>query len=47
LSPGVKVAVQQGQPGDMNARQPEIGPQGVGSTGINTAPHGAGEIKPR
>jgi membrane fusion protein, multidrug efflux system len=47
LSPGVKVAIQQGQPGDMNARQPEIGPQGVGSTGINTAPNGAGEIKPR
>jgi multidrug efflux system membrane fusion protein len=47
LSPGVQVTVQQGQPGEMNASQPEIGPEGVGSTGINTAPHGAGEIKPR
>ena len=47
LSPGVKVAIQPGQPGDMNAREPEIGPEGVGSTGINTAPNGAGEIKPR
>jgi len=47
LTPGVQVAVQQGQPGEMNAKQPEIGPEGVGSTGINTAPSGAGEIKPR
>jgi len=47
LSPGAQVAVQQGQPGEMNAKQPEIGPEGVGSTGINTAPSGAGEIKPR
>ncbi len=47
LSPGVQVAVQQGQPGEMNAKQPEIGPEGVGSTGINTASSGAGEIKPR
>jgi len=47
LSPGVKVAIQPGQPGEMVARQPEIGPEGVGSTGINTAPNGAGEIKPR
>jgi hypothetical protein len=43
----VQVAAQQGQPGEMNAKQPEIGPEGVGSTGINTAPSGAGEIKPR
>ena len=47
LSPGIKVAVQQGSPGEMNARQPEIGPEGVGSTGINTAPAGAGGFKPR
>lgn len=47
LSPGAKVAVQQGQPGEMNAKEPEIGPEGVGSTGINSAPAGAGEIKPR
>ena len=47
LSPGAQVAVQQGQPGEMNASQPEIGPEGVGSTGINSAPHGAGEMKPR
>jgi hypothetical protein len=31
----------------MNAKQREIGPEGVGSTGINTAPAGAGEIQPR
>jgi len=47
LSPGAQIAVQQGQPGEMNASQPEIGPEGVGSTGINSAPHGAGEMKPR
>ncbi|MBV8494544.1 MAG: efflux RND transporter periplasmic adaptor subunit [Alphaproteobacteria bacterium] len=47
LTPGMQVAVQQGQPGEMNAKQPELGPEGVGSTGINTAPSGAGEIKPR
>lgn len=47
LSPGGQVAVQQGAPGEMNASQPEIGPEGVGSTGVNTAPHGAGEMKPR
>ncbi|MBV9827821.1 MAG: efflux RND transporter periplasmic adaptor subunit [Alphaproteobacteria bacterium] len=47
LTPGVKVAVQQGAPGQMNAQEPEIGPEGVGSTGINTAPSGAGEINPR
>jgi len=47
LSPGIKVAVQQGSPGEMNAREPEIGPEGVGSTGVNTAPSGLGEINPR
>ena len=47
LTPGMQVAVQQGQPGEMNAKQPEIGPEGVGSTGISSAPNGAGEIKPR
>jgi len=47
LSPGVKVAVKQGSPGEMNAREPEIGPEGVGSTGVNTAPSGLGEINPR
>ncbi|HWD57778.1 MAG TPA: efflux RND transporter periplasmic adaptor subunit [Stellaceae bacterium] len=47
LFPGVKVAVQQGEPGQMNAQEPEIGPEGVGSTGANTpAPGGAG-INPR
>jgi membrane fusion protein, multidrug efflux system len=46
-SPGVKVAVKQGSPGEMNAREPEIGPEGVGSTGVNTAPFGLGEINPR
>ena len=47
LTPGIKVAVQQGTPGQMNAQEPEIGPEGVGSTGINTAPSGAGEINPQ
>ena len=47
LSPGAKVAVKEGDPGQMNASQPEIGPEGVGSTGINTAPPGAGGITPR
>ena len=47
LSPGFKVAIKQGSPGQMNAREPEIGPEGVGSTGVNTAPSGLGEINPR
>jgi membrane fusion protein, multidrug efflux system len=47
LSPGVKVAVKQGAPGEMNAHEPEIGPEGVGSTGVNTAPSGLGGINPR
>ena len=47
LFPGAKVAVQEGAPGQMNAQDPEIGPEGVGSTGVNTpAPGGAG-INPR
>jgi membrane fusion protein, multidrug efflux system len=47
LSPGVKVAVKRGAPGEMNAHEPEIGPEGVGSTGVNTAPSGLGGINPR
>jgi membrane fusion protein, multidrug efflux system len=47
LSPGVKVAVKQGAPGEMDTREPEIGPEGVGSTGVNTAPGGLGGINPR
>jgi multidrug efflux system membrane fusion protein len=47
LSPGVRVAVKQGSPGEMNAHEPEIGPEGVGSTGTNTAPSGVGGINPR
>jgi membrane fusion protein, multidrug efflux system len=47
LSPGARVAVRQGSPGEMNAHEPEIGPEGVGSTGINTAPSGIGAINPR
>ena len=38
FSPGVKVTVQPGAPGEMVAREPEIGPEGVGSTGVTTAP---------
>jgi membrane fusion protein, multidrug efflux system len=47
LSPGVKVAVQPGSPGEMVAQEPEIGPEGVGSTGVTTAPGGIGGVKPR
>jgi membrane fusion protein, multidrug efflux system len=47
LSPGIKVAVQQGSPGEMNAHEPEIGPEGVGSTGVTTEPSGASGINPR
>lgn len=44
LSPGAKVALTQAKPGEMNAREPEIGPEGIGSTGITTAPPGAGGV---
>jgi multidrug efflux system membrane fusion protein len=47
LSPGVKVAVQQGTPGQMNAGEPEIGPEGIGSTGVNTPAPGGSGINPR
>jgi multidrug efflux system membrane fusion protein len=47
LATGVRVTVKPGEPGQMNARAPEIGPEGVGSTGVNTAPAGAGGINPR
>jgi membrane fusion protein, multidrug efflux system len=47
LYPGAKVAVQQGAPGQMNAQEPEIGPEGVGSTGVNTPSPGGAGINPR
>lgn len=48
LYPSAKVAVQEGGPGQMNAQQPEIGPEGVGSTGVNTPTAGApGGVNPR
>ncbi len=47
LVPGVKVSVQPGSPGEMIAREPQIGPEGVGSTGITTGPAGIGGLKPR
>lgn len=47
LYPGAKVAVQQGSIGQMNAQEPEIGPEGVGSTGINTSTSGGPGINPR
>lgn len=47
LAPGVKVAVKPGSLGEMDAREPEIGPEGVGSTGTTTGPSGAGGITPR
>lgn len=42
LSPGGKVAVQQGMPGQMISQEPQVGPEGVGSTGKTTPPPGAG-----
>lgn len=47
LSPGIKVAVKEGAPGTMNAAEAEIGPEGVGSTGVTTAPGGISGITPR
>jgi membrane fusion protein, multidrug efflux system len=47
LAPGVKVAVKPGKIGEMNAREPEIGAEGVGSTGITTAPSGIKGVTPR
>jgi membrane fusion protein, multidrug efflux system len=47
LGSGVKVAVKKGTPGELNAREPEIGPEGVGSTSITTAPAGISGIVPR
>lgn len=47
LAPGVNVAVKPGSLGEINAREPEIGPEGVGSTGITTGASGAGGITPR
>jgi membrane fusion protein, multidrug efflux system len=47
LSPNAKVTVQPGVPGEMNAHQPEIGPEGVGSTGVNTGPAGITGVNPR
>jgi multidrug efflux system membrane fusion protein len=46
LAPGIKVAVKAGTPGEMNAREPEIGPEGVGSTGVNTVA-GVSGVTPR
>jgi membrane fusion protein, multidrug efflux system len=40
LVPGARVVVAPSAPGAMNAREPEIGPEGVGSTAITTAPSG-------
>jgi membrane fusion protein, multidrug efflux system len=47
LFSGSKVAVQEGAPGQMNAQEPEIGPEGVGSTGVNTPVAGGAGITPR
>jgi membrane fusion protein, multidrug efflux system len=47
LTPGVRVAVAAGRPGQMNAREPEIGAEGVGSTGITTGPSGTQGVVPR
>ncbi|HXC90195.1 MAG TPA: efflux RND transporter periplasmic adaptor subunit [Stellaceae bacterium] len=47
LSPGAKVAVKPGAPGTAVAREPEIGPEGVGSTGVTTGPSGISGVTPR
>jgi membrane fusion protein, multidrug efflux system len=47
LYPGAQVAVEPGQPGEMNASQPEIGPLGIGSTGVTTPGPGGTGITPR
>ena len=47
LVPGIEVAVKDGTPGEMNAREPEIGPEGVGSTGVNTGGSGISGVTPR
>jgi hypothetical protein len=47
LAPGIKVAVKPGSLGEMNTREPEIGPEGVGSTGTTTGPPGIRGITPR
>ena len=47
LTPGVRVAVAAGRLGQMNAREPEIGAEGVGSTGITTGPPGTQGVTPR
>jgi membrane fusion protein, multidrug efflux system len=47
LTPGAKVAVKPGEIGQMNAREPEIGAEGVGSTGVTTAPQGVQAVTPR
>jgi hypothetical protein len=47
LVPGVKVSVRAGSAGEMVGREPQIGPEGVGSTGITTGPAGVGGLKPR
>jgi multidrug efflux system membrane fusion protein len=47
LYPNARVAVKEGAPGQMNAQEPEIGPEGVGSTGVNTPTPGAAGINPR
>jgi membrane fusion protein, multidrug efflux system len=47
LTAGVRVAIAVGRPGQMNAREPEIGAEGIGSTGITTGPPGTQGVTPR
>jgi membrane fusion protein, multidrug efflux system len=47
LTPGVRVVVEPGAPGQMNAREPEIGAEGIGSTGITTGASGIQGVTPR
>jgi multidrug efflux system membrane fusion protein len=45
LSPGAKVTVESGSPGEMTAQEPELGAEGIGSNGTTSGPIGG--IAPR
>jgi membrane fusion protein, multidrug efflux system len=47
LAPGAKVIVKPGAPGAIVAQEPEIGPEGVGSTGVTTGSGGISGVTPR
>lgn len=47
LTPGAKVTIRPGAPDAIIAHEPEVGPEGVGSTGITTGPGGISGVTPR